>query len=165
MKSVTPIVSLLAMTALAATTAYGIGNPGQVCFEGGSSTSPTATTNGAIWLDTGSGPQLIPDSNGDNRNSDINFEWLGGTSPGNLQLLDAPGGAVDFNGTPFTSLLLLSTPFEMLADGEIDANCAAYDMNFGGPPGMIMDQTYFTYLVPGSTGAALLQASRLDRSI
>ena len=62
--------------------------------------------------------------------------------------------AVDFNGTPFTSLLLLSTPFEMLADGEIDANCAAYDMNFGGPPGMIMDQTYFTYLVPGSTGAA-----------
>ena len=143
MRRMMTVSCIVTIAALAASVAQATGDMGQVCFEGGSNqTNPYATTNGAIWLDTGSGPHLIPDSNGDNMNSDINFEWLGGTSSINLQLLAAPGGSRHFNGTPFTSLLLLSTPFEMLDDGEIDANCSAYDMNFGGQDGQIMDQTY-----------------------
>jgi hypothetical protein len=42
--------------------------------------SPTATTGGQLWLDTGSGPVRIGDQ-------DINMEFLGGTTPGSLTTL------------------------------------------------------------------------------
>ena len=45
----------------------------------------------------------------------------------------------------------------MLDDGEIDANCSAYDMNFGGQDGQIMDKPISCHVVPGSTGSAYFE--------
>ena len=129
-----------------------IGNPGQLVMTTGyNQTDPHVTANGSLWLDTGSGPNLIVDylttyDDPNTHSSDINFEVLGGTSPNNLQLFTSVGV------TPVqTSIWLLSIPNPNYVDVP---NSAEWDMNQGGPNGNFQDPTQVNdYFLPG-TGPA-----------
>jgi hypothetical protein len=126
---------------------------GAITLESGASTDVHATTDGAMWLDTGSGPQIIPDRyNGSlslaqqDRSADINVEVLAGTSPLNLQLLT---GAYD--GPSYTSIFLLSIPNP--DDGPVP-NSAWWDMTSGAPDGLWYDTVETGFVVSGSSGGA-----------
>ena len=153
MKRVMIVLSVLAIVALVASaekaTASGAG---QIDMTTGYSTSPTATANGSLWINTGSGASLIVDyltTYGDpnTHSSDINFEVLGGLTPGNLQLLTA------YQHTPAqTSIWLLSIPNPDYVDVP---NSAEWDMNQGGPNGNFQDPTQLNdYYLAGSSGTA-----------
>jgi hypothetical protein len=93
-------------------------------------TSPTATTNGVWWIDTGSGPTLLP--------FDVNVEVLAGTSLGNLGLMYPNTSMTPPAGPP--SIWLLS-------DGT-----ANNDIVFNGP-GLccpLSPQGEWWYQVPGT---------------
>ena len=155
MRRVTTVLSILAIAALPATAAWATGDTGEVLLQSGDNqTDPHATVEGAMWLDTGSGPVLIPDrwDNVTNnpadcdRSSDINVEVLAGLSPSNLQLMANP------NNSSFTSILLLSIPNPNVAAVP---NSAWWDMNFGGDNGQLSDCSGGgLYIMPGSTGSA-----------
>ena len=60
MRRVTTVLGVLAIVALAASAANA--DPlGAITLESGASTNVHATAGGAMWLDTGSGPYIIPD--------------------------------------------------------------------------------------------------------
>ena len=110
-----------------------------------------ATTNGALWLDTGSGPQILVDylttyNDPTTHSSDVNFEVLGGTTPDNLQLLNSVG----YNPV-VTSIWLLSIPDP---DYVGVPNSAWWDMNQGQPNGTFQSSGAFDFVLPGSAGAA-----------
>ena len=153
MRRVTIVLIAVTIFAMGAEFRLAAGDPiGTISLIGGGSTDPHATANGAMWLDTGSGPQLIPDRFDDalglnsDHSSDINVEVLGGMTQVNLQLLD---GAYD--GPTYTSIFLLSNPNP---DDSAVPNSATWDMNFGGGNGGWMDTVETGFVVAGSSGAA-----------
>ena len=149
MRFISAIVSVLAIVAFVGSAEQATADPaGEVILVGGANqTDPHATKNGAIWMDTGSGPQIMQQS--DNDITDINFEVLGGTTPSNLQLLCNPS----FN-TAFTTIWLLSNP-DPAGNGNVP-NSASWDMNMGAN-GQWMPLSPLAVLVPGSAGPAYFE--------
>ena len=121
MRRVMIVLGVLAIVAFVASAEQATADSiGTVLLEGGNNqTNPYAATHGAIWMDTGSGPQIIPCNY--TTATDINFEILGGTTPSNLQLLDNP--AIP----QYTSIWLLSNP-DPDGNGNVP-NSASWDMN------------------------------------
>ncbi len=154
---------IVAMTAGAAQAQIENPDLGQLVMTTGyNQTDPHATVNGSLWLNTGSGPNLIVDylttyDDDTTHSSDINFEVLGGTTPDNLQLFTSSGVNSSGVNPMQTSLWLLSIPNPNYVDVP---NSAEWDMNQGGPNGNFQDPTGVNvYYVPGTgpTGAAYMR--------
>jgi hypothetical protein len=95
--------------------------------------SPTATTGGQIWLDTGSGPVRIGDQ-------DINMEFLGGTTQSSLTDL-----VLRSDGTTPARFLLS----DHTADGDIIIK--DYYPAYPGYWGIFSDPPYEAWSIPGVT--------------
>ena len=147
MRFILAITSVLAIVAFLSSAEQATADPaGTVGLVGGANqTNPYATTQGAIWIDTGSGPQIMQQSDDDI--TDINFEILGGTTPSNLQLLHYP------TIPTFTTIWLLSNP-DPAGNGNIP-NSASWDMNQA-PNGQFIPLIPLGVVVPGTRDRPIL---------
>jgi hypothetical protein len=111
-------------------------------------TNPEATTNGAVWINTGSGPQLMA--------NDVNAQLLVWdtdlATPVWTVLNGYPTNGQD-SGTPATSTLLLTGPSDPDIGGGPTASGDITD--FG--PGIFYDANGSLYSIPGATGDGLYQ--------
>jgi hypothetical protein len=116
MRRVTLFLSVLAIAALAASFAqattfydweYIDTSEGAV-----NTTNPHATTEGSVWINTGSGPTLIQ--------QDVNVQLLvNAPTVGWTPLIGSPlNGAPISSGTPTTSTLLLSSAYDSYTGGS-----------------------------------------------
>ena len=136
------VVTLMAMSAFAGgqQITFDNGNGDPDVWGNASDTanwnSPTATTGGALWLQTGSGPPVqYPSSAGD-----LNMElWI-----------DVPNGAGGFAWTRLTTLLLSATDYPSAGNNWVGA--ASGDMTAFGPnyPGFFLDNSGNGYEVPNT---------------
>ncbi len=125
MRRFTTALCFLAVLGLAAGSAWAGGL--WLDWSWNTSTSPTATTNGLWWINSGSGPTLLP--------FDVNFEVLAGTSLSTLGVMYPNTSMTPPYGPP--SIFLLS-------DGTANG-----DITFNGP-GLCMWPSGYWYQVPGT---------------
>jgi hypothetical protein len=118
------VLSAMAVVALAA----GYVRAGYVVMEWdyNTSMSPSATTNGLWWLNTGTGPALL--------NQDVNVELLGGTTESNVALMYAGD---------IPSILLVSDTSGAGGYGDITWN----------GPGLLCPGVQYGFLVPGTSAS------------
>ncbi len=154
MRRVTLFLSVMAIAALAATSAqatfvYGVymDASGGIPNTPPNGTNPYATSNGRVWINTGSGPTLMT--------QDVNAQLLvydtALTTPAWTVLEGYPYNSGD-PGEATSSTLLLTGP----DDPDLGTPPAVGDITFwteGGYPGAFLDPSGNIYVIPGATAA------------
>ena len=133
------ILRILAMAAFPAGIALAT-DYDEICFDNlnNTSSSPTATSNGLLWINTGSGPVKLA--------QDVNLELLGVASASATPITPTADCYQLSNGHP--AKLLLSVP-----SGGVGS--AVGDYTFWDTPGQFLDSSAdagSAYAVPGSYG-------------
>jgi hypothetical protein len=144
MRRTMSVLGVLAVVLCSASAAQA--GPARLCMDniGNNNLSPTATTGGRFWIDTGDGPVLVPnDPNYTDFSSDINLAMLGSATPTGLTLLYSLYSQYATD----QSFSLKDLPAGSQNGGQ---GC----MNWSGPPGEFMDLTRGgAYVIPDTTGA------------
>ena len=158
MRRVTLFLSVMAIAALAATSAqatfvYGVymDASGGIPNTPPNGTNPYATSNGRVWINTGSGPTLMT--------QDVNAQLLvydtALTTPAWTVLEGYPYNSGD-PGEATSSTLLLTGP----DDPDLGTPPAVGDITFwteGGYPGAFLDPSGNIYVIPGADGGRIVR--------